>query len=145
DPLVAAPDYFPRLLQVEESQADAVEGAGDGHPHPVVDDEPALRSLYGRRAQADAGAVPPAGTDGYENLVIPPVSQVRRKGNPDVGFAPDDRTVDEDIAVLDQAGEEGSILVFRRQHGSLADKMAQVPGEGQGNHGPILGKRNIGH
>src|SRR5687767_14471960 len=82
----------------------------------VIEDEPAIGRLERRWTETDLAGVPPGAIAGLEQqLVITPVAEVWREGDPHVGAATQlGRTVDHGPSPIESAREERGVLVLGR-------------------------------
>jgi hypothetical protein len=83
DPAIADGDHPGGVPQILQGDPQAVNGAGHGLKHPVVDIEPAMRGLDRGCPGADLHFVPVVGLGLNDASRIAPVNQVRRIGDPD--------------------------------------------------------------
>jgi len=76
DPFVTSSNYFPGLIEVEQCQAEPVNGTGGGYSDAVVEDKPAVTGFDRLARQSDAVGVPICGSCFYEGSVVSPVLEV---------------------------------------------------------------------
>src|SRR5258706_3442556 len=95
DPSVAAFQATPGIMQIKQCQSQPIQRAGGSLAHAMVNHQPALLSLDGRRRESDLVRVPPCATPGFEHQpMAAPRSQVGCKGYPHVRAKITNRAMD---------------------------------------------------
>src|SRR5579863_4490569 len=119
-----------RILEVEQSEADAVDLARDRVLDAVVDEQPAVLGAERRRPEADAQRVPPRALARTEHLLAgAPVDEVVGTGESDLAVSAlvlRLRPVQEHPAALDPVWEERCVLVFRLSDDAAALDAGEV-------------------
>ena len=112
----------------------------------MVEHEPAARRLDQRRRETDLVGVPPGAPACRQHaLVLAPVLQIGREGDPDIRGGRGPRTMEQRKAAVDATRQHRRILVVRLHDQSQALECTEVRGQGQRDAGTRLTERRIGH
>src|SRR6266436_1705244 len=84
-PGVPSNQTFIRLFKIEEGKPEPVYRTRGRSSDAVVNHQPTPRRFNGRRRHSNLVGIPPSASPGFQHeLVIPPMPQIRRVGDPDV-------------------------------------------------------------
>lgn len=138
---VGEADDAGRILEVQEHGADAVAVAGRGAANAMNDDQPALGG-FDRRRGADLGGGPVGESRLEQWLVVAPVEQVRRGGNPEVAHfviiirADAIGSVETHVAAFDFLREEAGHAVVGQRNDAEVFAGFEIGSAGENPHGP---------
>ena len=130
-----------RILEVQEHGADAVAMACGGATHAMNDDQPAFGG-FDRRRGADLGGGPVGEAWLEQWLVVAPVEQVRRGGNPEVAHfviiirADAIGSIESHVAALDFLREEAGHAVVWQRNDTEVFAGFEIGSAGENPHRP---------
>ena len=117
-------EHSPRLVEIEQRRAHAVDEAVAGIHHAVIDHQPAVVGFDGDRAGADLGALPPladfVAAAAHHEAVHAPVAHVGALADVDVA--------ERRVAVVAGAAEHEVLAVdlSRKQHAVAIERQERV-------------------
>src|ERR1019366_1745348 len=131
--VLGAVEHLPRLVEIQERAADAVQVAAAASPHPVVNEQPALIGLDGRRTGASFQTLPAAHRSEDEPMAAP-MHEVRARRIENVAerrMTTVRRPVENGVLLIDLAGEDDAVAIGRGQQVLALGEGLEVLGSGK--------------